>query len=77
MPPISLTDVQLDAVMRAAAPLAIADRDPFLRAVAEALQGCQELGDGTVYRIVAEAQRRFWDPPLMDHQRRSRRVVAR
>jgi hypothetical protein len=37
MPPISLTDVQLDAVMRAAAPLAIADRDPFLRAVAEAL----------------------------------------
>jgi hypothetical protein len=32
MPPIRLTDVQLDAVMRAAAPLAIADWDAFLRA---------------------------------------------
>jgi hypothetical protein len=75
MPPIRLTDVQLDAVMRAAAPLAIGDRDPFLRSLAEALQGCRELGDGTVYRIVAEVQRRFWDPPLMDDRPRHRAVA--
>jgi hypothetical protein len=30
--------------------------------VAAALQG-QELGDGTVYRVVALVQRRYYDPP--------------
>jgi hypothetical protein len=33
MSPIALTDEQLDAVMAAAAPLARADRGPFLEAI--------------------------------------------
>jgi hypothetical protein len=50
--PLRLTDDQLAAVLRAAEPLAVGDRDAFLRDVAAALQG-QELGDGTVYRVIA------------------------
>ena len=52
------------AVLRAAKPLAIGDRDAFLQDVATALQG-QELGDGTVYRVVAQVQRRYYDPPTL------------
>jgi hypothetical protein len=63
MSPIALTDQQLDAVMAAAKPLQPADRGPFLEAVAAALQG-REIGDGTVYLAISEAQRKHWDPPL-------------
>jgi hypothetical protein len=59
-----LTDDQLTAVLRAAAPLAIGDRDAFLRDVAAALQG-RELGDGAVYRAITQAQRRYYDPPIL------------
>jgi hypothetical protein len=62
MPPIALTDAQLAAVMRAAEPLAPADRGRFLEQVAAALQD-REIGDGLVGRVVAEMQRKFWDPP--------------
>jgi hypothetical protein len=61
--PLRLTDEQLTAVYRAAAPLYIHDRGAFLQAVADALQG-QELGDGAVFRAIAAAQKRFYDPPL-------------
>jgi hypothetical protein len=40
-------------VLRAAEPLAVGDRDAFLRDVAAALQG-QELGGGAVYRVIAQ-----------------------
>jgi hypothetical protein len=60
--PLRLTDDQLTAVLRAAEPLAIGDRGAFLQDVAAALQG-QELGDGTVYRVTAQVQRRYYDPP--------------
>jgi hypothetical protein len=62
--PLRLTDDQLSAVMRAAEPLAVGNRDGFLRDVAAALQG-RELGDGDVYRVVAQVQRRYWDPPIV------------
>jgi hypothetical protein len=55
--PLCLTDDQLTAVLRAAEPLAVGDRDAFLRDVAAALQG-QEVGDGAVYRTIAQVQRR-------------------
>jgi hypothetical protein len=54
MAPIRLTDAQLDAVLAAARPLAVGDRDQFLQDVARALQG-QDLGDGAVYRAIREA----------------------
>jgi len=62
--PLRLTDDQLTAVLRAAEPLAIGDRGAFLQDVAAALKG-QELGDGTVYRTIAQVQRRYYDPPIL------------
>jgi hypothetical protein len=38
-------------------------RDAFLQSVADALTRCDVIGPGTVYRIVAETQRQFFDPP--------------
>jgi hypothetical protein len=63
MPPIRLSDSELDAVMRAAGPLAVERRDAFLQQVASALQGCGEIGPGVVHRICSEAQRAHLDPP--------------
>jgi hypothetical protein len=62
--PLRLSDDQLAAVLRAAEPLAIGDRGAFLQDVAAALQG-QELGDGVVYRTIAQVQRRYYDPPIL------------
>jgi hypothetical protein len=59
---IALSDDQLDAVMRAAAPLAPADRGRFLEAVAARLRG-RVIGDGVVYLAIKEAQRAHFDPP--------------
>jgi hypothetical protein len=67
MAPIPLTDEQLDAIFRAARPLPVADRDAFLQDVAAALQGRSELGDGDVYRAIADVQRRHHDPPQLGH----------
>jgi len=52
MKPIKLTDAELDAVFSAARPLDPDLRDPFLQAVAHALQqDCSgEIGPGTVAR---------------------------
>jgi hypothetical protein len=60
--PLRLSDDELSAVMAAARPIAVAQRDAFLRAVAAALGG-RELGPGVVHRVCAETQRRFFDPP--------------
>jgi hypothetical protein len=51
---------------RAAAPLPLADRDGFLHAIAEVLQGQAEIGDGALFRVLRETQARFWRPEL-DH----------
>jgi hypothetical protein len=63
MPPLALTDSQLDTVYRCAGPLAPAVRPAFLELVAQGLARAGEIGDGTVARVCAEAQRRFWVPP--------------
>ena len=62
--PLALTDDQLSAVYAAAQPLEVADRDPFLQAVAAALSNHTDPGDGDVHRACREAQRRFFDPPF-------------
>jgi hypothetical protein len=64
MPPLALTDPQLDAIHRAAWPLAPHDRGPFLEAVATALAQEQTIGDGVVYRVAMQVQRKFWTPPV-------------
>jgi hypothetical protein len=64
MPPLlRLTDAQLTAIWTAAAPLAPQDRDPFVRAVGQALQECRDPGDGDVARVIRQLQRRHFDPP--------------
>ena len=70
MPPVSLSDAELDAVMAACQPLTPTHRDEFLRAVAAALAAYPgEVGPGVVYRVVRETQKRFFDPPDLAHQR--------
>jgi hypothetical protein len=61
--PLALTDEQLDAIHRAAWPLAPHDRASFLEAVAIELAREPTIGDGVVYRVAMQVQRRFWAPP--------------
>jgi hypothetical protein len=64
--PISLSDDQLSAVMRAAAAILPADRDPFLRALAHRLRG-EPIGDGVVYRAIRELmQGGFFKAPRLE-----------
>jgi len=64
MPPISLTDAELDVVLAAASPLQPQDRDAFLRQVADNLSATTEpIGPGTIYRAVLLAQRQHFHPP--------------
>jgi hypothetical protein len=63
MPPIRLSDSELDAVMAAARPLPVDLRDPFLQVVAHALSGRDVIGPGTVHQVCRELQRQFFDPP--------------
>jgi hypothetical protein len=60
---LKLSDAELDAVFTAARPLDPDLRDPFLRAVANALQGKAEIGPSVVARTCAELQRQFFHPP--------------
>ena len=67
--PIAFSDEQLDAIMRAAQPLAPADRERFVEAVIATLQG-REIGDGTGYLAIREAQRKFFAPPVLGQRPR-------
>jgi hypothetical protein len=69
--PISLSDDQLDQVFRAARPLALRDREAFLRAVADGLKG-KTIGDGEVYRAIRIAQRAFYEAPEFEETPRHR-----
>jgi hypothetical protein len=62
-----LSDDQLAAVMRAAVPLTPDARGAFLVALAARMQEMGEVGDGALYRVITEVQRKFWDPPLVHH----------
>jgi hypothetical protein len=44
--------------------LEVADRDLFLRDVAERLAAMPERGDGLVFQICREVQREHWNPPV-------------
>ena len=63
MPPLALSDSQLHAVMRAAAPLDTDMRAPFLETVARLLASEPAIGDGAVHRACRMAQREFWKAP--------------
>ena len=64
--PISLSDAQLTAVMTAAGPLHPADRDLFLRALADRLRGEELIGDGNLARAIRETlSSGFFKPPTV------------
>ena len=50
---LNLSDAQLTAVARASAALQPIDRDPFLRALKNRLEG-EEIGDGSVFRAIRD-----------------------
>jgi hypothetical protein len=63
--PLSFSDDQLDQIFRAAAPLTPAERVAFLEDLASVLREAPCQGDGSLYRVIREVQRRHWDPPLV------------
>jgi hypothetical protein len=63
-PPLKLSDDELDAVMAAARPLPPHTRDAFLQQVATELARCNgDIGPGTVFRVVRDVQRIYFDAP--------------
>jgi hypothetical protein len=66
MPPVSLSDEELAAVMTACAPLAPDGRGAFLEALASTLAACPVIGPGAVHRAIVDAQRQHFDPPVSD-----------
>jgi hypothetical protein len=60
--PLSFSDTQIDALMRAAGPLLPGDRASFLEEIATKLSG-QVLGDGLIFRVIRETQGAFLNPP--------------
>jgi hypothetical protein len=62
--PVHLTEAQAAAVFAAAHPLSADRRSDFLTAVVHALASLPEIGDGSAYRIIAEMQKKFFDPPV-------------
>jgi hypothetical protein len=77
MPPLSLSDAQMDA-MRAAGPLQPDQRDVFLERVAARLRG-REIGDGVIGRVCAEEQRNLLSAERCasgKYSRRSSRFAA-
>jgi hypothetical protein len=63
---IRLSDDEIDALHRAAAPLPLNLRAEFLQRCAERLRGQSEIGPGNVFRIGREVQRELFDPPRLD-----------
>ena len=61
---IALDDAAMAAVLDAARPLAVRDRDPFLRALAQELAKHGDIGPGLIHRLAADLQRRFFNPPV-------------
>jgi hypothetical protein len=62
--PLSLTDEQMDAVLRAAEPIDPASRSAFLEELAADLARYPtgEIGPGIIYRTIREVQRKFFVP---------------
>jgi hypothetical protein len=76
VPSIRLTDQQMNSLIVAARPTPVDRRDAFLVSIAEALAAKPGFGDGDVFRAVKEAQRRYFDPPLvMERRVEPRRAV--
>jgi hypothetical protein len=56
---LRLTDHDFDRMMQAAKPVAVPDRDAFLKDVAAELGQHEVVGPGLLHRIISEVQRRY------------------
>jgi hypothetical protein len=63
MAPIPLTDTQADLVYAATKVLPPDSQEAFLRSLANTLAGSREISDGQLWRVIREAQKKFWRPP--------------
>ena len=63
--PIALSDASMSALLQAAAPLPVQDRDQFLQNVADRIAALpvQRRGDGSIALIAREEQHRLLVPP--------------
>ena len=61
---IRLSEQQMLAVAAAATPLAVRARGLFLERWARAIARQPEVGDGSLYRLIARVQRKYYDPPI-------------
>ena len=65
--PVSLSESQMVAVLRCAAPLRREDVASYMQSIAEQLGTRQMIGDGDVYRAIEVAQRKYFQPPVLEH----------
>ena len=56
---LRLTDHDFDRMMQAAKPVAVPDRDAFLKDVAAELGQHEVVGPGLLHRVIREVQRRY------------------
>jgi hypothetical protein len=71
--PLALNDEEMTLLLSLSAPIDQRLRSEFLAAVAAELEANGPVGIGSVHRVARVVQRRFFDPPVVDHgpQRRS------
>jgi hypothetical protein len=62
--PLALTDAQITTVMQLVRPLLPDQRTAFVELLAAKLNGCREIGDGTLYQVCRDLQRELFSPPL-------------
>jgi hypothetical protein len=61
--PLALSDDDLSAIMRAAAPLRPHERDGFLRDIANEISKLPAVGPGALHRVITLVQRKHFDAP--------------
>ncbi len=74
MPPLSLSNEEMNQLLTLSEPVAYGQRRAFLQAVAAGLEACPHPGPGATHRIARDVQRRFvlearWVAPERDTAR--------
>jgi hypothetical protein len=65
--PVSLSETQMAVVLHCAAPLRREDVASYMQSIAEQLHAREMIGDGDVYRAIEAAQRKYFQPPVLEH----------
>jgi hypothetical protein len=68
---------RVDMLLSVTRPLLPSKRNELLIALAEALQGREDIGDGELFLLLRKLQQRFFDPPTLSDHPEPRPSVAR